>query len=228
MGWRGSPPSSSPRPGQPPLKSECTQHTYLRDRQHRDHSSATGLGASGSHRPTALRRGSSKGAARLMVSQATGHSCGCPSLALPEGTCVHPSLGPQQPSCLGTDRTSVELVSWQRGWMTPSKLKEMCPHPSTDHTSSGSGGSMAQHSPRGDAASVGGSQPLPGWRGGTVASNTRAPKLPSTLRPLFAACFMCAEERMRREGGRQAGRLGCGMEDRPAYPHLLPAPLARV
>lgn len=62
-----------------------------------------------------------------------------------------------------------------------------------------------------------------------MASNTRAPKLPSTLRPLFLASFMCAEERMGRkegrEGGRQTGRLGCGMEDRPAYPHFCPLPL---
>lgn len=61
--------------------------------------------------------GSRKGAAGLVASQAQSHSRGCPSLALPEGTCVHTSLGPQQPLWLGVARASVGLVSGQRGWL---------------------------------------------------------------------------------------------------------------
>lgn len=89
----------------------------LRDRQPRNHNSATGLGAHRSHCPVALGGGSRKGAAGLVASQAQSHSHGCPSLALPEGSCVHMSLDPQQPPCLGVARASVGLVSGRRGWL---------------------------------------------------------------------------------------------------------------
>lgn len=56
-GWKGSPPGQA---NPHPRVNAYNTHTF-RDRQHRDHSSATGWGASGSRRPTALGRGSSKG-----------------------------------------------------------------------------------------------------------------------------------------------------------------------
>lgn len=115
-----------------------------------------------------------------------------PSLAQPEGP--YPSLGPQQPSWLGTGRTAVGLyLSWRRHVPTP---------PQT-HTSLGLGGSMAQG---GDAASVWGSQSHCQAGEWGLWPATRAPKLPSALRTLFPASLVCAEERIGREGERKEER----------------------
>lgn len=136
-------------PGQANHRPRVNAHhtrTHLKDREQRDHSAATGLGASRGRRHTALGRGSYKGAAGLVASQASGCSCGCFRLALPQGTCVHPSLGPQQPPWLGTGRASVGMVSRQMGWRHPSWRRRV-PTPSQTHTPSGSGGSMAQRGP---------------------------------------------------------------------------------
>lgn len=111
-----SPPSWPPRPGQPHLRVNA-HNTYLKGRTTQKSQLSHWLGGQQSHRPVALGGGSRKGAAGLVASQARSHSCGCPSLALPEGTCVHTLLGPPQPPRLGVARASVGLVSGQRGWL---------------------------------------------------------------------------------------------------------------